>query len=136
MLGPFFFLLFLKIYHVCVFVLLHSSKFHIYSTLKVIVIVWSDKEPNKSVLWYLFQIPVYSFLICLNSLFIQLCCQKLWYQMAGWLCVMNLQGCGRKWLWPNRRFYPRREENHKSLFRVVRAPSDIQTRHLPHSSYK
>lgn len=34
------------------------------------VIFWSNKKPNKSILWYSFQIRIYSFLICLNLLFI------------------------------------------------------------------
>jgi hypothetical protein len=43
-------------------VLLHSLKSHIYSTLKVIVIVWSENQIKAY--WYSFQIPVYSFLVC------------------------------------------------------------------------
>lgn len=55
----------------------------------------------------------------------------------SWVTVHSeFARCGGEWLWPNRRFYPRHEENHKSLFRIVSAPSDIQARHLLNSSCK
>jgi hypothetical protein len=61
--------------------------------------------------------------------------------MIEWWWIMYWKGCGRNWLWSDLRYYPivlwrNWGKPRKNFVRIIGAPTEIQTGHLPNTSWK
>jgi hypothetical protein len=53
------------------------------------------------------------------------------YTASNYWMVVNYEELGRKWLWPNLRYYP---SSFVEGLRIVSVPVEMRTRHLSNSS--